>query len=179
LILTGSEITQEVAKGNITLQPFRKDLLNPNSYNYRLGDHLLTLEDSVLDARRKPTTRRIDLPATGYVLRPGRIYLGYTFEIIGSTAFVPSLIGRSSLGRLGLFLQITADLGHVGTRHKWTLELTVVQPLKVYPGMRIGQVSFWQPEGLELLENSFYNTLADSYAQHSVPHPSKVNKLFS
>ena len=61
--------------------------------------------------------------------------------------FVPSLIGKSSLGRLGLFLQITADLGNLGAIHKWTLELKAVQPVKIYPLMRIGQVTFWDTQG--------------------------------
>ena len=51
------------------------------------------------------------------------------------------------MGRLGLFLQITAPLGHLGTYHNWTLELKVVQPLKVYPLMKIGQVTFWKTKG--------------------------------
>ena len=58
-----------------------------------------------------------------------------------------TLLGRSSIGRLGLFLNITADLGHVGSATRWTLELSVVQPLRIYAGMRLGQVAFWKPSG--------------------------------
>jgi len=178
LILTGSEIEREVQKGSITLVPFRHASLNPNSYNYRLGNHLLILRDTVIDLHKKPKIHKILIPDEGFVLLPGRVYLGYTLETIGSTKFVPSLIGRSSLGRLGLFLQITADLGHIGTCHKWTLELTVVQPLRIYKGMRIGQVSFWQPQGLELLDGKSYKDESDSYANYSEPAPSTVKKLF-
>lgn len=53
-----------------------------------------------------------------------------------------SLIGRSSTGRLGLFLQVSADLGHTGAEHKWTLELVAAKPIKIYPNMIIGQISF-------------------------------------
>lgn len=179
MILTGSEIELEVKKGNITLKPFRKRLLNPNSYNYRLGDQLLVVQDRVIDVRKPSKTRSITIPREGYVLKPGVLYLGYTLEAIGSSAFVPSLIGRSSLGRLGLFLQITADLGHLGTNHKWTLELTVVQPLRIYPGMRIGQVSFWKPLGLDLLGGKGYKDDPENYALYSVAVPSMIEKLFN
>jgi dCTP deaminase len=75
------------------------------------------------------------------------VYLGTTVERIGASATVPSLIGRSSVGRLGLFVQFAADLGHPGAAHRWTLEIEVVQPVRVYPGMVIGQVSFWTTAG--------------------------------
>jgi dCTP deaminase len=90
---------------------------------------------------------RVDLPPDGFVLLPKTLYLAATLEIIGSTDYAITLLGRSSLGRLGLFLNITADLGHVGTLSQWTLELSVVQPLRVYSGMRIGQVAFWKAYG--------------------------------
>lgn len=178
MILTGDAITDGVKKGTITVAPFILELVNPNSYNYRLGEELLVMESSKLDIRFQPKTRRITIPEEGYSLQPNTLYLGHTYESIGSTEYVPSLIGRSSLGRLGLFLQITADLGHIGTGHKWTLELKVVQPLRVYPKMRIGQVSFWQAEGVSLLKGKAYKEQANSYAQYSNSAPSMVTKFF-
>jgi dCTP deaminase len=178
VILTGTAIEEENTRGAINITPFDPDLLNPNSYNYRLGEELLVMEAGELDIHSQPTTRRIIIPEEGYVLQPNTIYLGHTYESIGSTEYVPSLIGRSSLGRLGLFLQITADLGHIGTGHKWTLELKVVQPLRVYPGMRIGQVSFWQAEGVSLLGGKAYREQTNSYAQYSNSAPSMVTKFF-
>jgi dCTP deaminase len=178
MILTGQAIQDEVKNGAITIEPFEPDLVNPNSYNYRLGDELLVLGDSVLDIRKQPTTTLLTIPEEGFVLQPGVVYLGHTYEAIGSNEYVPSLIGRSSLGRLGLFLQITADLGHIGTHHKWTLELKTVQPLRVYAGMRVGQVSFWQASGKDLLEGKVYREQNNSYAQHSNSAPSMVTKFF-
>ncbi len=87
--------------------------------------------------------RKVSLSSRGYVLNPGKVYLGATLERIGSDRYVTLLLGRSSIGRLGIFLNVTADLGHLGSCSHWTLELTVVQPVRVYPGMKIGQVSFW------------------------------------
>lgn len=177
MILSGNRIEEEVAKGQIKLDPFKVGLLNPNSYNYRLGEELRIIPDDI-DVRTEPVTNVIILPEEGFVLQPGVLYLGHTYERIGSTHYVPSLIGRSSLGRLGLFLQITADLGHLGTYHKWTLEMTVVQPLRIYPKMRIGQVSFWEPDGLVKLAGSSYADKPGSYAQYSSSTPSKPSKFF-
>jgi dCTP deaminase len=147
VILTGPYIAREVRRGRITIEPFEKGCLNPNSYNYRLGSEIVEIEDEVLDPRRMPRLRRREIPTEGFVLQPGRLYLAYTREKIGSCFYVTSLIGRSTVGRLGLWLQITADLGHLGAEHNWTLELKVVQPLRVFAGMQIGQVTFWQTSG--------------------------------
>ena len=177
MILTGNQITKEVEKGSIFIDPFHPAQVNPNSYNYRLGKKLRVAKTIAFDASNPNDWEDIIIPKSGYILQPGKLYLGSTVETIGSDTFVPSLIGRSSLGRLGLFLQITADLGHIGTKHKWTLELEVVQPLKVYPNMIIGQVSFWQTEGLELLHGSIYREQNHSYADFSDPHGSMPEKL--
>jgi dCTP deaminase len=137
MILTGPAIKSAVEKGGIAIEPFDESQLNPNSYNYHLADQLL-----VLGRVGKPV-RRVQLHSNGFVLRPHKVYLGATMEIIGSDRYVTLLLGRSSVGRLGIFLNVTADLGHLGSCSHWTLELTVVQPVRVYPGMKIGQVSFW------------------------------------
>ena len=147
MILSGREISSQVANGSITIEPFEKSLLNPNSYNYRLGESLMVSETYIQDPRLPSTWRKILIGAEGVIIEPGRFYLGATFEEIGSKNFVISLIGRSSIGRLGLYLQISADLSQIGLVHRWTLELTSVQPVRVYPRMKIGQVSFWRPSG--------------------------------
>jgi dCTP deaminase len=137
MILTGLAIKSAVKSGDVVIQPFNETNINPNSYNYHLDGSLLVLGD-----RGKPQ-RKVSLLPEGYVLRPGKVYLGSTLERIGSDRYVTLLLGRSSVGRLGIFLNVTADLGHVGSCSHWTLELTVVQPVRVYPMMKIGQVSFW------------------------------------
>jgi dCTP deaminase len=143
MILTGSEISRQVKHGNIVIHPFRHKQVNPNSYNYRLGPVLTPLH-GFGDAAPSAS---LSIPKSGFCLQPRAVYLAKTAEVIGSEHFVTSLIGRSSVGRLGLFVQISADLGNLGPAHSWTLELTVVQPLVVYPGMIVGQVSFWRPSG--------------------------------
>lgn len=143
MILTGCEIKKRTACHDIIISPFNDSQLNPNSYNYRLGPKLgipcITDNDVTFDF--------IDLPAEGFVMAAGTTYLGHTLEILGSDKFAMSLIGRSSLGRLGLFLQVSANLGHTGACHQWTLELVAARPFRLYPGMRIGQISFWVNQG--------------------------------
>ena len=167
MILSGLKIKEEVKKGNINIEPFNEYLLNPNSYNYRLGDELLEITDDVIDPVEKTNYRVIKLTDKGYVLKPHRLYLGSTVEKIGSSKYVTQLIGRSSVGRLGLFLQVTAPLGHVGCNHCWTLELKAVQPLKVYPNMKIGQVTFWVLYGKKL-----YTYDTGKYNHYTKPHVS-------
>jgi dCTP deaminase len=146
MILTKLEIIKQLNKKNISISPYSEELLNPNSYNYRLNTELIEFDNS-LDAKERNSYKKINIPPEGYVLQPNKLYLASTYEQTGSRKFVTQLIGRSSIGRLGLFLQITAPLGHIGTYHNWTLELKVVQPLRVYPLMKIGQVSFWKTKG--------------------------------
>lgn len=144
MILTGSKIAEEVRAGNIIIDPFNEDQINPNSYNYRLGSTLKIFDS--FDGE-KSVFSEIEIPENGYVLEPGKMYLGHTMEIIGSSKYAMSLIGRSSMGRYGLFLQVSANLGHTTSKHKWTLELVAVKAIKLYPGMKIGQVSFWRNFG--------------------------------
>ena len=147
MILSGLKIKEELLNNNISIEPYNENLLNPNSYNYRLGDTIYEVIDDIIDPIDKTNVKEIQIPSKGYILKPNKLYLGSTYEKIGSSKYVTQLIGRSSIGRLGLFLQVTAPLGHVGCNHCWTLELRVVQPLKVYPKMKIGQVTFWCIEG--------------------------------
>lgn len=156
MILTGNEIQSAVAEKRITIDPFDRGLLNPNSYNYRLGRFLKIAPSEVLDFSARHDWPEVEIPSSGILLEPGHLYLGHTAERIGSHLYVTSLIGRSSVGRLGLYLQVSADLGHQGAVHSWTLELTAVQPLRIYPGMRIGQVSFWVSTGIVDLYGGMY-----------------------
>ena len=147
MILTGTAIAAARAKGEITIEPFSADQIGPNSYDFRLGRRCKTYRNVELDAAEDNPTDDIIADSSGILLQPGRVYLFNTEEIIGSSHFVPIIRGRSSVGRLGLFINITADLIDIGSRNQLTLQLTAMQPVRVYPGMRIGQVTFWCVEG--------------------------------
>ena len=144
MILTGAKIKEEIAGKRIVIEPFLPEQINPNSYNYRLGP---TLKEFVFFDGGKSVFKELSIPQEGYVLEPGRMYLANTQEIIGSSEYAMSLIGRSSMGRYGLFLQVSANLGHTTSMHRWTLEIVAALPIRVYPGMVIGQVSFWKNFG--------------------------------
>lgn len=171
MILTGQEIKKKVDEGAITIDPFYMESINPNSYNYHLSSNLIVIEREI-DSKQKVEYKEVIIPEEGLILEPSKLYLGSTREIIGSRKYVTSLIGRSSIGRLGLFMQITADLGQLGESHKWTLEMHVVKKLKVYPNMKIGQVSFWVTFG----ENDF--DYIDLYNMSNDPIISKIYKEF-
>jgi dCTP deaminase len=118
-----------------------------------------------LDARKDNQTRAFLIPKTGLVLQPKRVYLINTVETMGSTRYVPIIRGRSSVGRLGIFIDITADLIDLGSINQWTLQIHAVHPVRVYPGMLIGQVTFWRTYGRRV-------QYTGKYRDHQSPVPS-------
>lgn len=147
MILTGHEIERQIKLGRITIDPYDSRNLNPNSYNFRLGNTLKVYEEKVLDPSRPNRFKEIKIPAHGLTLKPHRLYLGHIVEQIGSNYYVPIMRGRSSIGRLGIFINITADLIDLGAFGKWTLQLHAIQPVRIYAGMSIGQMTFWKISG--------------------------------
>lgn len=147
MILTGPEIARQRHAGRITIEPFSPEQVNPNSYNFRLGPVLKVYADEMLDVRRPNPAQELAIPETGLVLRPDRIYLGSTVEVMGSDSYVPIIRARSGIARLGLFVHVTADLIDIGSVNQWTLQLHAVQPVRIYPGLLIGQVTFWTTQG--------------------------------
>lgn len=165
MILTGPQIEAAVARGDIIIRPFRKLHLAPNSYDFRLGDRCCVYTGATLDAAKPNKTRCFSIPRNGMVLKPDRIYLVNTEETMGSRRYVPIIRGRSSVGRLGVFIDITADLIDLGSINQWTLQLHAVHPVRVYPGMLIGQVTFWRTYGRRVQYNG-------KYRHHESPVPS-------
>lgn len=142
MILAKSEIETSLAAGTIVIAPFDKKQMNPNSYNLRLGNKLLVYHEPVLDPKRHNEHSIFEIPESGYALEPGRLYLGETVEYTETHRHVPMIEGRSSLGRLGLFVHITAGFGDVGFCGKWTLEMSCIHPIRVYPDMQVCQIFF-------------------------------------
>ena len=146
MILTGQEIKAQLGS-NIVIDPFDESKLNPNSYNLCLHDEILVYEEIVLDMRRPNRYKRYRIPPEGLVLSPNQLYLGRTIERTETRNLVPMLEGRSSIGRLGLFVHITAGFGDVGFCGYWTLEMFAVQPIRVYPGVQICQIFYHTLQG--------------------------------
>jgi len=146
MILSGNEIRRQLGS-NILIDPFDEGRLNPNSYNLSLHDELLVYEEVVLDMRKSNRVERIRIPEEGLVLTPNQLYLGRTIERTETHNYVPMIEGRSSIGRLGLFVHVTAGFGDVGFCGYWTLEMFAVQPVKIYPGVPICQIFFHEIAG--------------------------------
>jgi len=146
MILTGNQIRAELG-GNIIIEPFDEALLNPNSYNLRLHDELLVYEEVVLDMKKPARFRRLVIPPEGLILNPQQLYLARTVERTETHNLVPMLEGRSSIGRLGLFVHITAGFGDIGFKGYWTLEMFAVQPIRIYAGVEICQIFYHDVRG--------------------------------
>ena len=142
MILSANEIRQRISVGEIKIQDFDEARLGPNSYNLRLDEDLMVYREAVLDPRNDNRTNIVHIPAEGMVLQPGQLYLASTMEYTETHGLVPMIVGRSSVGRLGLFVHVTAGFGDIGFSGRWTLELTPVRPVRVYPGMELCQVYF-------------------------------------
>lgn len=141
MILSGEEIKKRLGS-DLQIDPFNPDQLNPNSYNLTLHNELLVYEEVVLDIKQPNRYRRIEIPEAGLVLSPNQIYLGRTIEHTETHNLVPMIEGRSSLGRLGLFVHVTSGFGDVGFKGYWTLEMFAVQPIRIYPGIQICQIIY-------------------------------------
>lgn len=141
MIISGLEIKNMLNK-EIFIEPFYDSRLNPNSYNLRLHNELLVYDSHVLDMKVKNETKTISIPPEGLVLEPGIVYLGRTVEYTKTLNHVPMLEGRSSIGRLGIYIHVTAGFGDVGFSGYWTLEISCIQPVRIYPNVEICQIFY-------------------------------------
>ena len=174
-VLSGTKIFEEVKNGNISIDPYDVNRINPNSYNLRLGNKLLvykspdyesnpalrerirripkvgryipSYKEIILDSHAPNLTDEYIIGEEGFLLQPGILYLGTTMEKVYTDRYVPILNGRSSTGRLSMTVHITAGFGDVGFDGKWTLEITVTHNLIVYPHDEILQIVFETVEG--------------------------------
>ncbi|MEU6355750.1 PEP/pyruvate-binding domain-containing protein, partial [Streptomyces sp. NPDC047072] len=171
MILTGSEIARERVNQRITIEPFTPEQVNPNSYNFRLGSRLRVYSETPLDPRRENACDDIEMDDEGFVLEPGRLYLAHTQEVLGSRHYAPTFAARSSVARLGLFINLSASLGDIGYEGQWTLQLYTVNRVRVYPGMTIGQMMWWRPQGeIELYDGKYQGAVG--------PRASDIHKDF-
>ena len=150
MILSDERILQEIEKGTIKIEPYNRECLGSNSYDVHLGHWLATYKDHLLDAKKHNKIETFEIPEDGYVLYPNVFYLGVTLEYTETLKHVPFLEGKSSVGRLGIDIHATAGKGDVGFCNFWTLEISVKKPVRIYPGMPVGQIIYFEIDG-ELL----------------------------
>ena len=147
MILSGKEIKKQVKEGSMAIDPFTDEQINPNSYNLRLHPDLLVYDNDILDMREKNSASPLVIPEDGLLLEPHTLYLCRTVERTSTDKYVPMLEGRSSVGRLGLFIHITAGFGDIGFEGFWTLEIFCVQPIRIYSGLEICQIFYHTIDG--------------------------------
>jgi dCTP deaminase len=146
VILSGKEIENRIGS-DIIINPYDKNRINPNSYNLSLHDELIVYSETMLDMKRDNPYQKIRIPEDGLELEANRLYLGRTVEYTETKGLVPMLEGRSSVGRLGLFVHVTTGFGDVGFKGFWTLEIFCVQPIRIYAGVEICQIYYHSIEG--------------------------------
>lgn len=156
MILTGKEIHNEVIAGNISIDPFDPNRINPNSYNLTLNSEFAKYQDFALDMKKDNPLEYFTMPESGFQLQPFTLYLASTNEATHTDKYVPILSGRSSVGRLGISVHVTAGFGDIGFRGKWTLEIFCTNPVRVYPNVQICQIYFEEAKGERTLYQSKY-----------------------
>jgi dCTP deaminase len=151
MILSDRDIRGEIDAGRIVIDPYLPDAVQPSSVDLHLGNRFRVFRNNrtaVIDPRieQPELTELVEIAGDEpFVLHPGEFVLGATFERVAlPNDLVARLEGRSSLGRLGLMIHSTAGYVDPGWEGTLTLELSNVAnlPIKLYDGMKIGQISF-------------------------------------
>lgn len=184
MILVDRDILYAIEAGDIKIEPFDRNALGTNSYDVHLAPTLKVYKRTdehglakCLDVREKPETEEITIPEEGYVLMPGVLYLASTIEYTEAHKHVPMLNGKSSIGRLGLSIHVTAGTGDVGFCNHWTMELFVIEPLRIYAGIPIGQLLYFQPANAPLVPYGQKNN-AKYVVREATPQASLMHKNF-
>jgi dCTP deaminase len=178
MILSDVKIREALRDRRIVIRPYRTSCLGTNSYDVHLGPYLAVYRDAALDARRDNPVTEFRIPPEGYVLIPGQLYLGVTEEYTETHGFVPFLEGKSSVGRLGIDIHSTAGKGDEGFCNYWTLEMSVKLPVRVYAGMPVGQLIYFEISGP--VERSYSDKKSAKYRKVSRhPTPSRMFLNFS
>jgi dCTP deaminase len=153
VILSDVDLRKAIAAGRIGIDPFDETAVQPSSIDVRVDSLFRVFRNHtapVIDVKRdmRDLTEPIEIPSTGvFMLHPGEFVLGSTVErVTVPDDLVARIEGKSSLGRLGLLIHSTAGFVDAGFSGHITLELANVAslPITIYPGMKIGQISFMQ-----------------------------------
>ena len=163
MILSDKLIKENIDNGNILIEPYDEKYLGSNSYDVHLSPYFAKYKNKVLDCKRHNEIDHFEILDCGYTLQPGELYLASTVEYTETHNLVPILEGCSSVGRLGLFIHITAGYGDISFCNHWTLELTCIKPIIIYPGMKIGQI--------------FYTTTSECNNPYNTKNNARYNEL--
>ncbi|MDD5337778.1 MAG: dCTP deaminase [Candidatus ainarchaeum sp.] len=182
-LMSDMDVLDAVKAGEIRVEPFERAFLGPDSLDIRLGNDMLVSKTvgKTIDPNRPENFFEARKINGSFTLEPGQFVLGTTVERISLSESVSAQIeGRSSLGRLGIMVHMTAGIIHAGFGAKepsaLTLEIYSVNPNSVFlhAGMKIAQLSFFR---LNRKASKGYDFMATSkYVSQSKPLPPKAEK---
>jgi len=175
MILAHKTLLQEIANNRIHVKPFAVENVGVNSIDVHLGSDFKMIRPNIkkyIDPQRKQEFSEFHIDGS-FILSPGDCVLGHTIEEIGSDFYVPMYSGRSSVARMFLFSEVSAGFGEIGFKKQWTLELTCIKPIILYPGMRIGQVFFCEASDTSVL---YGRDIAAHYANQNGAQESLFNE---
>ncbi|CCO44996.1 conserved hypothetical protein [Vibrio nigripulchritudo SOn1] len=163
MILTGREIHHQVSTGAITVSPYFSERVTSNSYDLALGEKYIRYTEEIIDPKVSAEHEILSIPSEGLVLNRGDFILCESCEVVGSDHFVPIIHAKSGIARAGLFVHVTADLIDIGSKGKITFQMYATLPVRIFPNMLIGQVTFWVPEGeIELYDGKYQGSTGPS-----------------
>lgn len=150
MFLSDKDIKAELEEGNISLEPFSEEQLQPATYDIRLGNTFIVNDahsTKAIDPAKGifPNTQTVDVEDGGeFVLHPGVSILGYSKERFGSDKYLIEVNGKSSLARIGLIVHNSASIVNPGHYLNIALELCNLNnvPIVLRPGMAIAQLTF-------------------------------------
>jgi dCTP deaminase len=174
-ILTSHEIRSRIKSRQIQVAPFDDAKVRQNSLDVTLGKGVCVYKDQVyvpasqrllvqptsyersreftaydgghLDVKKNNPVFNFTMDESGWMLVPGILYLMHIEEVLCTPKLVMSLDGRSSYARLGIVVHLTAGFAETGFKGQYTLEVTAMHRVRIYPGICIAQVIFHTVEG--------------------------------
>lgn len=186
VILSDRTIRKEVSAGRIIIEPFDDSAIQPSSVDLRLDHRFLVFRNhtfSHIDVKTNLEDLTDTVEASDdrpFILHPGEFVLGSTAERVAIPSdLVGRIEGKSSLGRLGLLIHTTAGFVDAGWDGQLTLEFSNVAslPISLYPGMKIGQISFIQMT--TEADNPYgSDSLGSKYQGQRGPRPSRYWENF-
>jgi dCTP deaminase len=185
MILSDRTIREQIEAGRIVIDPFDPDCVQPSSVDLHVDAEFRVFRNNrypFIDVKHKQEdlTEVVEVkPDEPFILHPGEFVLGSTLERVAiPDDLVARLEGKSSLGRLGLLIHSTAGYVDPGWDGYLTLELSNVAnlPITIYPGMKIGQISFFR---LTTPADTPYGSAGNKYQGQRGPTASRFHEEFS
>lgn len=187
MIFSDRTIREAIDAGRIGIHPFEPSYVQPSSVDLTVDRYFRVFENHrypFIDPKEHQPDLTTEVEAEDkqpFVLHPGEFVLGSTYEVVRlADDIVARLEGKSSLGRLGLLIHSTAGFVDPGFEGHLTLELSNVAnlPIAIYPGMKIGQISFYQ---LSTTADAPYGSLTagSKYQGQRGPTPSRIHEDFT